>query len=67
MKSDGSLEGFDGPETNADPEAQAEGGLVLISQLFGLLIAFVGEDSTLRMVREVWPKLSLKELNFAKG
>jgi hypothetical protein len=27
--------------------------------LLGLLVAFIGEDLTLRLVREVWSKLSL--------
>jgi hypothetical protein len=35
--------------------------------LLGLLVAFIGEDLTLRLVREVWPKLSLNNLDFGKG
>jgi hypothetical protein len=38
------------------PEVMTEGGVVLVAQLLGLLVAFVGERLTLRIVREVWPK-----------
>jgi hypothetical protein len=34
-----------------------EGGVVLVAQLLGLLVAFVGERLTLKIVREVWPNL----------
>jgi hypothetical protein len=44
-----------------------EGRVVLLAQLLGLLVAFIGEDLTLRLVREVWPKLSLNNLDFGKG
>jgi len=39
----------------------------LVSQLLSLLVAFIGANITLRMVREVWPKLSLNDLEFSKG
>ena len=45
----------------------SEGSVVLLAQLLGLLVAFIGEDLTLRLVREVWPKLSLDDLDFGKG
>jgi len=44
-----------------------EGRVVLLAQLLGLLVAFIGEDLTLRLVREVWPKLSINDVNFGKG
>jgi hypothetical protein len=30
-------------------------------------VAFIGEDLTLRLVREVWPPLSLNNFDFGKG
>jgi hypothetical protein len=30
-------------------------------------VTFVGEDLTLRLVRESWPKLPLNEFDFRKG
>ena len=64
VKSDCSLEGLAEMEAQVDPEEFAEGRVVLLAQLFGLLVAFIGENLTLRMVREVWPKLSLNDLDF---
>jgi hypothetical protein len=50
-----------------DPDKIFEGRVVLLAQLLGLLVAFIGEDLTLRLVREVWPKLPLNNLDFGKG
>jgi hypothetical protein len=35
--------------------------------LLGLLVAFIGETLTLRLVREVWPKAPLNELDLSEG
>ena len=67
VKADGSLEGLDELEAQVDPDEIFEGCVVLLAQLLGLLVAFIGEDLTLRLVREVWPKLSLNDLDFGKG
>ena len=64
VQADGSLARLDNIELQADPEALAKGSVALIAQLLGLLEAFVGENITLRMVREVWPKLALDDLHF---
>jgi hypothetical protein len=53
IKPDGSLEGF----SELLSEEAAEGGVLLIIQLIGLLVAFLGEDLTLRLVLDVWPDL----------
>jgi len=67
VKSDGSLEGLDELEAQVDPEEIFQGRVVLLAQLLGLLVAFVGEKLTLRLVREVWPKLSLNDLHLDIG
>lgn len=67
VTADGSLEGWDKPEVKVAPKEEAESGLLLVTQLLGLLVVFIGENLTLRLVREVWPNLSLEELNFTKG
>ncbi len=67
VKADGSLEGLDELEAQIHPDEIFEGCVVLLAQLLGLLAAFIGENLTLRMVREVWPKLSLNDLDFGKG
>ena len=62
VKSDGSLEGLDELAAQVDPKEMAEGSVVLVAQLLGLLVAFIGENLTVRLVREVWPKLSFSDL-----
>jgi len=63
---DGSLEGLNDREAQVDPEKIAEGRVILLAQLLGLLVAFIGENLTLRLVRDVWPKLSLNDADFGK-
>lgn len=65
VKEDGTLEGFDGTKAPADAEKIAEGSEALTAQFFGLLVAFIGENLTQQMAREIWPKLSFS--NFDKG
>ena len=61
------MEGLEELQAQVDPEEMAEGSVVLVAQLLALLVAFIGENLTLQMVREVWPKLSLNDLDFDKG
>jgi hypothetical protein len=63
----GSFEGLDKLGAQVDPDEIFEGCVVLLAQLLGLLVAFIGEDLTLRLVREVWLKLSFNDLDFGKG
>jgi hypothetical protein len=66
VKGDGSLTGLDaGAQIN--PKEITEGQIALLAQLLGLLAAFIGENLTLQMVREIWPELSLDDLNFDEG
>jgi hypothetical protein len=67
VAADGRLEGFDALETGIDQEAIAEGRVIVVAQLIGLLVAFIGEKLTLQLVREVWPKLEAEDLNLLKG
>jgi hypothetical protein len=67
VKSDGSLEGLDELGDQFDPRENAEGGVVLLAQLLGLLMAFIGENLTVGLLREVWPKLSLNDLDSGNG
>ena len=66
VKLDGSLEGLNDLEAQIDPDEFFEGSVVLLAGLLGLLAAFIGEKLTLQLVREVWPKLSLNDLDFSK-
>ena len=67
VKADGSLGGLDELGAQSDPEKIAEGSVVLLAQLFGLLVAFIGGSLTLRLVREIWPKIPLHDLDFGNG
>ena len=64
VKADGSFEGLDELGAQVDPDEFFEGCVVLLAQLLGLLAAFIGENLTLQLVRDVWPKLSLNNLDF---
>jgi hypothetical protein len=55
VNSDGSLEGVGRIETQQDIDAAEKGGLILLTQLLGLLVTFIGEPLTLRLVRDLWP------------
>ena len=67
VKSGGSLEGLDELEAQVGPDEFLEGRVVLLAQLLGLMVVFIGESLTLRLVRDVWPRLSLNDLDFDKG
>jgi hypothetical protein len=64
---DGSLVGWEGLHARLGPDKFLEGRVVLVAQLLGLLVAFIGENLTVRLMSEVWPKLSLSDLNLDKG
>ncbi|MEP6672638.1 MAG: hypothetical protein ABJF10_25970 [Chthoniobacter sp.] len=67
VKADGALEGWDQPEAQVAAKELTEGCVLLVSHLLGLLDAFIGHHLTLRMVRDVWPKLSLEDSQFTPG
>ena len=67
VKANGSLEGLDELRAQLAPEELAEGQVALLAQLLGMLIAFIGENLTLRLVREVWPQFSVTEFESGKG
>jgi hypothetical protein len=55
VTTDGSLKGLDELEPQADKEHARDGGAILVAQLIGLLLTFIGEGLTLRLVQDVWP------------
>jgi hypothetical protein len=58
VQPDGSLQGLNG-------EA-AQSGAVLIAQLIGLMITFIGESLTLRLLHDVWLDLPDSEVKFER-
>ena len=58
VAADGSLQGLDELEPQIDADQAREAGVILIAQLIGLLLFFMGEGATLRLViSEVLPHL----------
>jgi len=58
IKADGSLEGLEKLEVKLDSREVAEGELVLVSHLLGLLVTFIGPALTLGLLRDIWPKMN---------
>ena len=52
IKPDGHLEGLD--------EVDADAAVALTAHLLGLLVTFIGEPLTLRLLREAWPDAALE-------
>ncbi len=67
VKADGTLPGPKELTEKISPKDMAEGQIVLVAHLLGLLVAFIGEKLTLQLIREIWPKLSLNDLPFGQG
>ena len=57
VATEGGLHVVNATEVQADPEQFAKAGVVLLAQLLGLRVAFIGAKLTLQLVREVWPTL----------
>ena len=66
ISKDGSLEGLADLKPEVKQEQFTEGSIVLLAQMLGSLVAFVGEDVTLRRVRQVWSR-PLQNLRFKSG
>ena len=50
VAADGSLQGLDGLRPHVDADEAGEAGIILITQLLGLLVRVVGEGTTLQLV-----------------
>lgn len=67
VNADGVLEGFEDVHPQLDPAEFREGGLALLAQLLGLLVAFIGPSLTSRLMGEIWPQISLVDMDFGNG
>lgn len=61
VAADGSLKGLDEVAAQADKENARDGGAILIAQLLGLLLTFIGAGLTLRLVQNVWPEAAFDD------
>jgi hypothetical protein len=64
---DGVLEGLEPLHARLKPAEFREGRVVLLAQLLGLLVAFIGPGLTSRLVGEIWPQLAADNLDFGNG
>jgi hypothetical protein len=64
---DGSLEGFDGIEQSQEPGAAVQAAIVLLAHLLELLVTFIGQPLTLRLIRDKWPDASVDEADLRTG
>ena len=78
ISADGALQGlgrgldeFEHPiDIDKDRAAEypaGDGGIILISRLLGLLLLFLGEASTLSLLRVTWPGAPLNDSNLENG
>jgi hypothetical protein len=67
VRADSTFEGLDVHAAKLPLEEVTEGRVVLIAQLLGLLVALIGENLTLRLLGDVWPGLSLDDLDLGAG
>jgi hypothetical protein len=67
VKPDGAFEGVEALHERIDPAEFLEGRVELLAQLLGLLVAFIGPNLTLRLVREIWPQILLDDLDLNDG
>src|SRR6204780_3498451 len=56
VAADGSLLGLDELRPQVDADQARDRGAILIAQLIGLLLTFIGEGLTLRLIQDVWPE-----------
>ena len=62
LNDDGSFNHTPELETHLATVEAASGAAAVAAQLLGLLITFIGEALTLRLIHDVWPKVALKNL-----
>ena len=62
VSADGTFEMSEEIREQINADRFLEGRVVLLAQLLGLLVAFIGGNLTLRLVREIWPKAALNNL-----
>ena len=69
VKADGILEETQklAPGARLHTEEVLEGRGVLLAQLLELLVTFIGESLTLQLVSELWPQVSVYNLDFNEG
>lgn len=66
VDADGELQAVGGVLAASEAAAASEGEVVLVTQLLGLLVVFIGPALTLRLIMQMWPQLSFDDADFSK-
>ena len=64
VNADSALERSNKAAAPLSPATDVEGSVALVAHLLESLVAFIGENLTLRLLRDIWPNLKLNEWNF---
>ncbi len=67
VQADSSLAGFDEVERDEDTGVGGNGECVLVAQLLGLLVTFIGQSLTLSLVRDAWPDATWGGMELGSG
>ena len=67
IMADGSMQGLDEMEPPGDKHPDGNGEVILIAELLGLLMIFIGRSMTLRLVQDAWPEADLENCNSGDG
>ena len=53
VREDGSFEGLNELQAQANPKEIADGGIILLARLLGLLVILIGDDLTMRLLSNI--------------
>ena len=67
VRTDSTLAGLAERHAQIEPREFREGEVVLVAQLLGMLVAFIGSSLTFRLISDVWPAISLDEMDLDPG
>jgi hypothetical protein len=67
VNADGTLQGLEALSPQLKPAQILEGRVVLLAQLLGLLVAFIGPGMTSRLVGEIWLQTVIDKVDFGNG
>jgi hypothetical protein len=67
VTADGDLQGLSEIEPQTEMHNGEDGEVSLIAHLLGLLITFIGESLTLRLVQDAWPEAGRENCNSGDG
>ena len=67
VMADGSMQGLGVMDPPGDKHPDGNGEVILIAELLGLLMIFIGRSMTLRLVQDAWPEADLENCNSGDG